>query len=193
MKTTNAKQALLKAGTQLIWEKGYAATGIQEVLHIAQVPKGSFYHYFESKDAFVIAILEQYLQDLNTSFGYYLEDETLTPLSRLRQYFAASVRWYESLPGYTGCMLGNLSQELAAYHEPFRLMLQRWFEQWRSSILDCLQQAQKRGELSASLEVEQLADVCLNGLQGALLQAKVSKSAAPLHAFLTILCEHVLT
>ncbi len=193
MKTTNAKEALLKAGKQLIWEKGYAATGIQEVLHAANVPKGSFYHYFDSKDAFVFAVLESYLQDLNTSFGHYLGDETLTPLPRLHRYFEAAVSWYESLPGYAGCMLGNLSQELAAYNEPFRLKLQDWFEQWRSQILYCLQQAQKRGELPENLAVDQMTDFCLNGLQGALLRAKVSQNAAPLHAFLAVLFEHVLT
>ncbi len=192
MKTTTTKQALLKAGKHLIWEKGYAATGIQEVLHAADVPKGSFYHYFDSKDAFVVAVLESYLQDLNTRFGYSLGDTTLTPLMRLRQYFEAAVSWYESLPAYAGCMLGNLSQELAAHNEPFRFRLQSWFEQWHSSILDCLQQAQECGELSASLNVDHLTDFCLNGLQGALLHAKVSQNPASLHAFLSILFERVL-
>ena len=192
MKTNNTQQTLLKVGKQLIWEKGYAATGIQEILQAANIPKGSFYHYFDSKDTFVIAILENYLQDLHTSFGHYLEDETLTPLPRLRRYFEAAIGWYGALPGYTGCLLGNLSQELAAYNEPFRLRLLGWFDQWRSHILDCLHQAQQCGELPISLSVDQLANFCLNGLQGALLHAKISQSSAPLHAFLAILLKRVL-
>ncbi len=193
MKTASTKQLLLEVGKQLIWEKGYNATGIQDVLRVANVPKGSFYHYFESKDAFTFAVLESYIQETYTHFGHYLEDESLTPLTRVRQLFEAAGRWFESLPSYCGCMVGNLSQELAAYNEVFRLKLQDVFEHSRLGICHCLQQAQESGELSTGLAADQLADFCLSGLQGALLRMKVSQDSAPLHAFLAILFERVLT
>jgi TetR/AcrR family transcriptional repressor of nem operon len=192
MKTTNTRQTLLEAGKQLIWEKGYTATGIQDVLQAAGVPKGSFYHYFESKDAFVFAVLENYMQEYYARVGHYLEDETLTPLARLRQFFVAAGRWFESLPSYRGCIIGNLSQELAAYNEVFRLKLQSELEQSHSLILHCLQQAQERGELPAQMAVDQVADFCLSGLHGALLRTKVGQDPAPLHAFLAVLFEYVL-
>jgi TetR/AcrR family transcriptional repressor of nem operon len=193
MKNANTKQTLLEAGKQLIWEKGYTATGIQDVLQAANVPKGSFYHYFESKDSFVFAALESYMQEYYDHVGHYLEDETLTPLIRLRRFFEAAGDWFESQPSYRGCMIGNLSQELSACNEVFRFRLQSLFEQLRSHILRCLQRAQQNGELSAELSADQLADFCLNGLHGALLRMKVNQNPAPLHAFLAILFERVLT
>ncbi|GHO51317.1 TetR/AcrR family transcriptional regulator [Ktedonospora formicarum] len=193
MKTTSARQLLLEAGKQLIWEKGYTATGIQDVLQAAGVPKGSFYHYFESKDAFVLAVLESYIQEYDTHVGHYLEDESLTPLTRLHQFVEAASRWFASLPSYRGCIIGNLSQELAAYNERFRLRLAEALEQLHGHIRHCLQQAQENDELSRDLQVDQVAHFCLNGLQGALLRMKVHQDPAPIHAFQTLLFERVLT
>jgi len=193
MKAVNTKQLLLEAGKPLIWEKGYSATGIQDVLRAANVPKGSFYHYFESKDAFVFATLESYIQEYETHIGHYLEDESLTPLVRLRQFFEAAGRWFSAQPSYRGCMIGNLSLELAASNEVFRPQLADMLEQLRGRMLRCLQQAQHNGELSAELSADFLADFCLNGLHGALLRMKVNQNPAPLHAFLTILFDQVLT
>ncbi|HEX6484416.1 MAG TPA: TetR family transcriptional regulator C-terminal domain-containing protein [Ktedonobacteraceae bacterium] len=192
MKTTNAKQALLAAGKELIWEKGYTATGIQDILHVANIPKGSFYHYFASKDALVLAVVESYFQDFNTHAGHYLDDESLTPLTRLRRHFEAAGQWFESFSSYRGCMLGNLIQELAAHHEVFRGRFRGLLEQWRSSLVHCLRQAQDGGELPVQQSVDQVADFCISGFQGALLVMKVSQSPAPLHAFLTMLFEVVL-
>ncbi|QBD76954.1 TetR family transcriptional regulator [Ktedonosporobacter rubrisoli] len=193
MKKANTRQHLLEVGKQLIWEKGYTATGIQDVLHAAGVPKGSFYHYFASKDAFVLAALESYMQEYDTYVGHYLEDETHTPLERLQLFFEAAGRWYASLLSYRGCMVGNLSQELAAYNEPFRARLQDALTHLRLRIQRCIAQAQASGELSPTLEVEQTADFCLNSLHGALLRMKVEQDPAPLHTFLRILFERVLT
>lgn len=193
MKTASTKQLLVEAGKQLIWEKGYSATGIQDVLRAAGVPKGSFYHYFESKDAFVFAVLESYLQEYNSRIGHYLGDESLRPLMRLRQFFEAAAHWFASLPSYRGCIVGNLSQELGATNEVFRVRLADILEQLRRSIRHCLQLAQESGELSTDLEVDQLAHFCLNGLHGAILRTKVNQDSAPLYAFLSLLFERVLT
>lgn len=192
MKTTNTRQILLEAGKQLIWEKGYSATGIQDVLRAANVPKGSFYHYFESKDTFVFAALDCYMQEYNTHVGHFLVDESLTPLTRLHRFFEAAGAWFESQPSYRGCMIGNLSQELSAYNEDFRAHLQDLFEQLRALIRHNVQLAQECGELSAQIDADQMADFCLNSLHGALLRTKVNHDPAPLHAFLAILFERVL-
>lgn len=192
VKTTNTRQILLETGKQLIWEKGYTATGILDVLQAANVPKGSFYHYFKSKDVFVLVVLDSYAQEHYTHVGHHLEDETLTPLSRLHRFFTAAGHWFESMPAYRGCMVGNLSQELGAYNEDFRSRLQAMLDQLRSNIQLCLQQAQDCGELPAQMPIEQMADFCLSGLHGALLRMKVSQNPAPLHAFLAILFDRVL-
>ncbi len=59
----DTKTALLQAGMDIMLEKGYSNTGIQEVLSSLGVPKGSFYHYFESKESFAVAIIQHFDQE----------------------------------------------------------------------------------------------------------------------------------
>jgi TetR/AcrR family transcriptional repressor of nem operon len=47
---TDTRNALVWCGTELLTERGFQITGIDEVLKRVGVPKGSFYHYFKSKD-----------------------------------------------------------------------------------------------------------------------------------------------
>ncbi len=46
----DTREALLRAGMEILTEQGFVATGIDTVLKRVQVPKGSFYHYFDSKE-----------------------------------------------------------------------------------------------------------------------------------------------
>lgn len=46
---TDARELLMRAGLEVLTEKGFSATGIEEILSRVGVPKGSFYHYFDSK------------------------------------------------------------------------------------------------------------------------------------------------
>src|SRR5436189_3315484 len=59
------RDRLLEAARYLFWEKGYAATGMAEILERAQANSGSFYHFFPSKEALLLAVLEAYLEGLD--------------------------------------------------------------------------------------------------------------------------------
>jgi len=191
MKDTT-KMALLKTGARFFREKGYNHTGIQEVLQTTGVPKGSFYYYFKSKEDFGLEIINNDASEHNWVLDSYLNDETLTPLTRLRRYFEAKCEEFTSLQCREGCLLGNLGQELADQNERFRLRLEEIFAQWRDRYVECLQQAQDTGEIPPHLDVRVLGEFCLNSWEGALQQMKVSKSPAPLKAFITVMFDLVL-
>lgn len=184
--------ALLKTGARFFREKGYNHTGIQEVLQTTGVPKGSFYYYFKSKEDFGLEIIDNNASEHNWVLDSYLNDETLTPLTRLRRYFEAKCEEFTSLQCREGCLLGNLGQELADQNERFRLRLEEIFAQWRDRYVECLQQAQDTGEIPPHLDVRVLGEFCLNSWEGALQQMKVSKSPAPLKAFITVMFDLVL-
>ncbi|MBE9192968.1 TetR family transcriptional regulator C-terminal domain-containing protein [Gloeocapsopsis crepidinum LEGE 06123] len=186
------KLALLKTGARFLKEKGYNHTGIQEVLQATGVPKGSFYYYFKSKEDFGLEIVKHDACEHNQVLDKYLKDETLSPLTRLRQYFAAKCEEFASLQCREGCLLGNLGQELADQNERFRLRLEEIFAAWRDRYIDCLQQAQAVGEISPDLDVRILADFCLNSWEGALQQMKVTKSPVPLQTFMSVMFDVVL-
>jgi len=186
MSRSDTKTALLKAGTCIIREKGYNHTGIKEVLQSTGVPKGSFYHYFDSKEDFGLQIIENEAIAHDQFLEQYLGNEALTPLTRLRCYFEAKCEEFGSLQCREGCLLGNLGQELADQNEIFRSRLQEIFARWRQRFAECLKQAQEAGEISSSFDVRELAEYCLSSWEGAILQMKITKSVVPLKAFMNI-------
>lgn len=186
------KAALLKSGRRIIVEKGYNHTGIQEVLQDVGVPKGSFYHFFSSKEDFGLAIINYDAEIHERVVEQYLGDSTLSPLSRIRRYFDDKLKEFKSLRYREGCLFGNLSQEMADQNERFRARLQEVLTQWRDRFAQCLQEAQAAGEISAHWDAQELAEYCLNSWEGALLQMKVTKSDKPLKAFVKVTFETVL-
>jgi TetR/AcrR family transcriptional repressor of nem operon len=185
------KAALMDAGTQLLLEQGYHHTGIQDVLQAAGVPKGSFYYYFPSKEAFGLEVIAQFAAAYLARLERYLGDTTSSPLTRLRRHLDDTLVRFERRGCRGGCLIGNLSQELADQHPVLRAQLDAVLTSWRARYAQLFREAQAIGELRADLEPEALADFYLNSFEGALLRAKVSKSPEPLRQFLTMMCDGV--
>jgi TetR/AcrR family transcriptional regulator, transcriptional repressor for nem operon len=180
----DTKLALIRAGRRIIVEKGYNHTGIQEILAEVGVPKGSFYHFFSSKEEFGLAIIDYDSQMHDRIVEQYLDDTNLSPLNRLKRYFTFKLEEFETLQYREGCLFGNLSQEMSDQNESFRLRLQAATDRWRDQFAECIQAAQSAGEISNQQKAQELAEFCLNSWEGALLQMKVSKSDAPLKNYI---------
>jgi TetR/AcrR family transcriptional repressor of nem operon len=186
------KTALLETGKRIILEKGYNNTGIQEILHDAKVPKGCFYYYFSSKEDFGLQVVNNYASEYDARLDRFLNDETLSPLNRLQQYFEDGCKRVEELQCRNGCLIGNLGQELADQSEAFRSRIEEILTRWHERIADCLRQAQASGEISSALKPEALAELILSSWDGAMLRAKVTKSSFPLKVFLKVVFEQTL-
>ncbi len=190
----DTKNRLLEAGRNIFLEKGYNHAGIEAILQVAGVPKGSFYNYFESKEDFGLKVIDQFAKCYDEELERFLGDTSLSPLGRLKGYFESLIERLDSIKCRNGCLVGNLSQELADQSEVFRARLEEIFENWVNRYTDCLGEAQKAGEISPHLDVRDLAEFFLNSWQGAVLRAKTARSSAPLRTFLAmafkIIAEH---
>jgi TetR/AcrR family transcriptional repressor of nem operon len=187
MSKEKTKNTLLEAGKRIFLEKGYNHAGIESILQAAGVPKGSFYYYFESKEDFGLQVLDQFAACYRQEIDRYLGDLTLSPLERLRRYFEAACERLESQQCRQGCLVGNLSQEMADQSEAFRSRLEQIFEGWVGRYADCLEQARHAGEIPPHLDVRELAEFWLNSWQGALLRAKTERNTRPLRTFLNVM------
>jgi TetR/AcrR family transcriptional repressor of nem operon len=192
MSNQTIKTTLLETGLHLLLEKGYNHTGIQEVLQTVGVPKGSFYHYFASKQEFGLAVLDHYVQRHDTTLGRFLVETNVKPLLRLRRYFEACRDHFAALGYREGCLVGMLSEELADQNETFRLQLEAILTKWSECWTQCLREAQQDGELPSHFDPSLLAQFCLNTWEGTLLRMKVSKSSAPIDTFMTLLFGSIL-
>ena len=177
------RELLLRAGLEVLTEKGFSATGIEEILGRVGVPKGSFYHYFGSKEAFGLDLIERYGVFFARKLDRHLSNPSLAPLDRLRAFVADAVDGMSRYQFRRGCLIGNLGQEMGALPESFRARLKATFEDWQSRCAVCLREAQKAGEIAPTADTEQLAAVFWIGWEGAVLRAKLQRSAAPLQVY----------
>ena len=179
----DTRGVLLRAGLGVLTEKGFSATGIDEVLRRVGVPKGSFYHYFDSKEAFGSALIAQYADFFARKIDRHLLNENLSPLARLHAFVADAQAGMARHAFRRGCLIGNLGQEMGALPESFRSQLRTVFTDWESRFAVCLRAAQACGEVSKHVDCEQVASFFWIGWEGAVLRAKLEQSAAPLEIF----------
>jgi len=192
MSKQDTKQHLLDIGTDLLIRDGFFHTGINEVLVHADVPKGSFYYYFKSKEDFGLQVLVNFANNNRAFLQNHLDDLHLRPLARLRAYFSASIERLTAQHFTQGCLIGNMTQEMADQSETFRTALQDMMNDWAGQIAGALREAQVSGEISPEAEVDDLANFCLNSWQGAILRMKVAKTSEPLEAFVRLFFEVIL-
>lgn len=191
IKNTATRDKLIETGAALIAQQGYNATGINAVLKSCGVPKGSFYHYFSSKEDFGLAVIEHFAAGYDDTLAMRLEDATVPPLERLRRYFAAGRAHMHECDHTTGCLIGNLGQELSGQSDTFRDALNLVFQRWEKRLVTCLRDAQAEGAISTAIAPEALASFVLSGWEGAILRAKTLKSVVPMEQFEAILFTQV--
>ena len=179
----DTRELLLRAGLEVLTEKGFSATGIDEILGRAGVPKGSFYHYFASKEAFGLGLIERYGEFFARKLDRHLDNRSLPPLARLHAFVDDAKVGMARLGYRRGCLIGNLGQEMGSLPESFRARLKETFEDWQARFSACLKEAQDAGEVARSADTDQLAAFFWIGWEGAVLRAKLEQSARPLEVF----------
>ena len=187
MDKKDTRSDIIRIGTELISRQGYNATGIEMVLKEAGIPKGSFYHYFKSKEEFGLAVMDVFADYYSQRMTALLQDVALSPLTRIRTLLQGSLERFSRNQCSKGCLIGNLGQEMADKNERFRARLDEIFDHWRKLFAGCLAEAQTAKELDSRLDAEALASFILSGWEGAILRAKVMKSPQPLQDFIEIL------
>jgi TetR/AcrR family transcriptional repressor of nem operon len=180
---SDTRQALLKAGVAALTEKGFSATGIDEILRKIDVPKGSFYHYFKSKEAFGAELINRYALYFSTKLDRILLNESQSPLQRLQDFFDDAERGMKRYKFARGCLVGNLGQEMGALPPAYRSLLIEVFHDWEAKTSACLKEAVKEGEISSSIDCDKTAEFFWIGWEGAVLRAKLEKSERPLRVF----------
>ncbi|MCY1415256.1 Transcriptional regulator AcuR [compost metagenome] len=164
-------------------EKGFMYTGIDAVLKRVGVPKGSFYHYFDSKEAFGQAVLESYASYFARKLDRWLLQEDVPPLQRLHDFVEDAKAGMVRYQFCRGCLVGNLGQEVAILPESFRLELEATLCGWQDRLARCLREAQVAGELAAEADCEALAAFFWIGWEGAVQRARLTRDNVPLEVF----------
>ncbi|QCP49564.1 TetR/AcrR family transcriptional regulator [Trinickia violacea] len=185
MKSANAvemRQHILDTARPIMLSKGFSAVGLNEILSAAGIPKGSFYHYFESKEAFGGALLESY-------FSAYLErmDELFvrpggTAAERLMSYWEDWRDDQESDDIACKCLVVKLGAEVCDLSEPMRAVLQEGTERIVARIAGCIEAGVADGSLKDFDDPHRTAATLYELWLGATLLDKIGYNRQPLDA-----------
>ncbi len=182
------KDHLLDAGLKVMATRGYNGTSIQDIVAAANVPKGSFYTYFKSKEDFAIEALEKVTEERMAQNQHLLNDRTVCPKERLIRFFVENIGGCEeNLNG--GCFIENMCQEMSESSEAIRMKVRQMLRNSTKAIEDVLEDARLAGGLKSHLPTPVLAEFLFNAWEGTLMRMKASKCREPLNAFLAVLPE----
>ena len=183
MKRENTRERILEAAAELVHYKGFNHTGLKEILDASGVPKGSFYFFFKSKEELGLALVDFYAERIAEVARSCFEDDSRSPIGRLRSFFQWAYVRFETDGCEKGCPIGNLCQEMSDLSPAFREKLESVTERMALGVARLLQQAKETGELPGHLDPGETARFITSSWQGALLTMKVVKTLDPLYRF----------
>ncbi len=181
----DVRQSILETGQRIMAGKGFSAVGLNEILAGARVPKGSFYHYFASKEAFGEAMLTAYFEDYLADLDEMLRQPGLTMAQRLMTYWQ---QWQETqsfLDCQGKCLAVKLGAEVADLSEAMRSALKHG----TSGITQRLATAIEAGVAEGSLSIDGDPDCVAQSLYqlwlGASVMVKIVRGTQPFEAAMT--------
>lgn len=176
---THTRQHILCTGKQIIAAKGFSSVGLAELLQASQVPKGSFYHYFKSKELFGQALLEDYFTDYLAELDTLTQTPGLSGRDRLLRYFEQWRTTQADDCDEQKCLVVKLGAEVSDLSEPMRLTLRDGTERVIARLAQCVADAVEDGSLAA-VEPLSTARTLYSLWLGANLLAKLHRNAEPL-------------
>ena len=184
MNAETTKERIIKKGAELVYFKGFNNTGIQEVLHAADVPKGSFYFYFKSKEEFGLGLIDYFSSFILNIAQKQMGSGAADPIEGLKNFFNMYIMLMKKQNFTCGCPIGNIAQEMSDLSDSFRNRIAGFFDQAKSMIQVCIREAQRTGGVGPDKDPAGLSDFIFNSWEGALIDMKVVKSSRPLDVFM---------
>ncbi|WP_114285484.1 TetR/AcrR family transcriptional regulator [Candidatus Halocynthiibacter alkanivorans] len=177
------RDRLIREGVALLTEKGFASTNLDEIVKKAGVPKGSFYAYFENKEAFGLELIDDYARYFERKLDKCYGNIMRTPLERISDFMLEARENMARFDFRRGCLVGNLGQEMAVLPGSYRQRLVDVFRDWEVKTGACLRAAQDAGEIDIGIDCAKKAEAFWIGWEGAILRAKLGRSAGAIDRY----------
>ena len=183
--STNVKQHILDTGRAIIVGKGFSAVGLNEILATADVPKGSFYHYFKSKESFGEALVESYVADYLAHVDALLKPDGPSAAERLLRYWNSWMTTGDDQSAQCNCLVVKLSAEVSDMSESMRLALLRGTNLIIDRLTDCILQGRADGSICGNVDAHRTAAALYELWLGAALLTKLRRERSAMDAALT--------
>lgn len=188
------KARILEAAAELFHQGGYEATGVATILRHAGAHSGSLYHFFPSKEALLVGVMERHLDDQRPTLLDPAERASDDPIERMFALLELHRRNLRVTGCMGGCPVGNLALEVGDRKPAVRALIEEYFSRWVRRVRGWLEQAGER--LPADLDRMALARLVLSVMEGGVMQARATgeigpfdDSVAQLRGWVTLLME----
>jgi TetR/AcrR family transcriptional repressor of nem operon len=189
MSDRTTKERILDAAEGLMLEKSFHAVGLNEILKAVKVPKGSFYHHFESKEQFGVEMLRHYVAE-STAYKTRLllpPNPEPDPLLRLLTYFESIIAKATEAQGKCPCLVIKLASEVGTFSEPMRQVLAEGTREWTGVFQSVLEEGLETGAVALQTSPSLMAPVILDLWTGAMQRAATTRSVTPLREAIAFL------
>lgn len=180
--STDIRQHILDTAQIIIAGRGFTAVGLNEILQAANVPKGSFYHYFASKEAFGEALLKSYFGDYMAQLETLLSCTSSSAAQQLLSYWANWLETQATCDPKGKCLAVKLAAEVSDLSEPMRVVLRDGTERVINRLAIAVKEAVLEGSLPGTTDARGLAAMLYQLWLGASLRAKITRDRVPLEA-----------
>ena len=169
-KALNTRDRLVESALYLFWERGFAGTSMADLLAHAGVNSGSFYHFFESKEALLRAVLETYLHALRPMVVDPAFAQADEPVARIFAILAGYRERILQTDCKYGCPLGRLALEIDPENRPAHKLIAENFQGWIGAIRECIDQLKPR--LPRNADPEALSIYVLAVMEGGVMLSR---------------------
>ncbi|MDX5593871.1 TetR/AcrR family transcriptional regulator [Pseudovibrio sp. SPO723] len=183
-KGLQTREKIFDAAEQLILAKSFNGIGLSEILKASHIPKGSFYHYFASKEDFGARLIEHYAAQKGPQVHKQLFEAGGTARDRVLGIIKAEMEKTKSASFRISCLVVKLSGEIATTSEPMRTALEEASASWIKKYADVVRQGHLDGSMPSALDPDATGQVIHLGLSGAMMQASIQNSTEPYDAFM---------
>jgi TetR/AcrR family transcriptional repressor of nem operon len=187
------RDKILEIGAAAIAEKSFNSCGLAEILKRAKVPKGSFYHYFASKEEFGVALIEKASAEYVDWLRPIISDRRQSPVQRLRKVFEEGRCECLANGAARQCLIPKLALETGQLSEPVHAAVKCAYDLWSAMLAKVLREAQVAGEVSKKHDPDRLANVLVMLWEGATIRMQIDRSPQPIDDFLAFVFEQLLT
>jgi len=175
---------ILEQGEELFRSQGYNNTGIEDILKVSGIPKGSFYNFFKSKEKFGVKALEHYGEKQYRFAQQILTNPNFSPMERLKKLYHTTIDHYVTEDVKKGCLIGNLTLEMGGLSEDIRATADRILKMIVGLLETCIKEGQEKNEVRDDYSPCELANYLHNSFYGALIRGKSKGNKEPFDLFL---------
>jgi TetR/AcrR family transcriptional repressor of nem operon len=177
-KSEATRLSILQKSFELIYEKGYQTTSIDDILATTQVTKGAFYYHFKTKDEMGLAIINELLKPSFASTFMKPLNASGDPVKVIYDMMYSILMKNGFMKVEHGCPAANFTQEMAPWHNDFTKALNELSDEWKNAIVQCIKNGKKAGSIRADVKPEQVAVFIMSGYWGIRNVGKLNNSKA---------------